>query len=359
MRALPGLSRISFMAVSQREVSQLFQQLAVMLEAGLGLERSLEILAVQIGRPVLRASLDAILEQIRSGFSVNEAFAAQRRLFPAVVPEMIKVGETGGVLAAVCLRISAYLEGEHEISNKILTALAYPAIVFVFAITAMFFISIYIMPMFAGLYASSGVALPYLTVVVIKGCHLIKSYWVLIAPVVLLGMFMAGWIRRSDRLHLALHKGLLFLPVVGRISTARASLQMAETLAVLLKGGVPVLTALRTAAESANNRYFSLIIGDICKNVEMGRSIAVSLALHRQFDEMFVRMVAAGEESGNLDRMLVVLSRHLHKDLLNKLDNMVALLEPALVIMVALVVGTTVVATLLPMYGWMNTAGGI
>jgi type II secretory pathway component PulF len=174
---------------------------------------------------------------------------------------------------------------------------------------------------------------------------------------------LAGFLLRkactSDRLTLAMHQGLLSLPVLGRTATALASLQMTETLAVLLQAGVPALTALETAGQAVNNRYYSCIIAEICENMRAGRSIAASLASYRQFDEMFVRMIAAGEESGSLSEMLMALSRHLQKDLLHKLDSMIALLEPALILVVAFLVGTTVVATLLPMYSLMNVTAGI
>lgn len=354
-----GLSQISLMGVSRREISQLFRQLAVMLGAGISLERSLEILIAQTSRPHLHQALHAILEQIRSGLPLHKAVAAQSRLFPSIAPQMIQVGEAGGVLTGMLYRVSEYLEHEDEISNKVRMALAYPSIVFLFAVASVLGISFYILPMFAELYASSGVPLPFLTTLVIKTGLFIRDYGVFLVALVLLGGFLMRKACTSTCLVLPMHQRLLSLPLMGRMAAGLAVLQMTETLAVLLQVGVPALTALETAGTAVGNLYFRHIIAETCQNMRAGQSIAASLAPYRQFDEMFIRMIAAGEESGSLPEMLAALSRHLQKDLIHKLDGMIALLEPALILTVAFLVGTTVVATLLPMYSLVNLAAGI
>lgn len=354
-----GLTRIGMMGVSRRELSQLFRQLAAMLEAGLSLERSLEILIAQTSRPPLHQALDAILDKIRAGLSLHKAVSTQSRLFPGIAPQMIKVGEAGGVLTDMLYRVSEYLEHEHEISTKVLSALAYPGIVFLFAAASVLGISFYILPMFAELYASCGVPLPFLTVLVIKTGLLIRDYGAFLAAMLLLGGFFMRRACTSPRWAPAIHQRLLCLPLMGRMAAGLAVLQMTEMLAVLLRVGVPALNALETAGTAAGNLYFRRIIAETCQNMRAGQSIAASLASYRQFDEMFVRMIAAGEESGSLAEMLTALSRYLQKDLIHKLDSIIALLEPALILTVAFLVGATVVATLLPMYSLMNLAAGI
>ncbi len=350
-----NLGWLGRMQISKQELSQLFQQLGVMLETGLGLERGLEILAKQATHPPLSEALGEILRQIRSGVSLHEAVASRPRIFPGMVVQMIRVGEVGGVLTVMCYSISEHLEHEYEISNKVLTALAYPAIVLLFALAALLGISIYIMPMFAEFYASSQVSLPYLSLLVIKSSYFIKDYGLFGAFIVLLVVALLSYrARRSPRFSLRIHRGLLYAPLVGTILPARERLRLTGILAVLLQAGVPLLSALETAGQAARNRYFTLIVADVCANMNRGFGMAHSLGQHRQFNEMFVRMVAAAEETGYLPETLVALQGHLHKDLLHRLDRLIALLEPALIILVALLVGTMVIATLLPMYSLMD-----
>jgi len=345
--------------VPRREISQLLKQLAVMLDAGLSLERALEILLAQTSRPYLREALDDILNQLRGGMSLYHALAGHHQLFPTLALQMVKVGESGGVLTDMLYRASEYIEHQYEINRRILTALAYPSIVFVFAIAAVLGISFFIMPMFGELYQASGVSLPAVTVMVIYSAEFIRHYGCLILVLILAGSFILIRAMRHAPFALRVHQKLLFLPLLGNTVRGLAIMRITETLAVLLKVGVPALTALETAGKTAGNLYLQKVLEETCSGMRAGQSIARSLAKDGVFDEMYTRMIAAGEESGSLAEMLAALAAHLKKDLLHRLDSMIALLEPALIVIVAFLVGTTVIATLLPMYSLMDLAGGM
>ena len=355
----PGLDWFKLAGIPRREIAQLFKQLAVMLGAGLSLERSLEILIAQTSRPYLKEALDDVLDQVRSGFSLYHAIASHDKLFPGLAAQMIKVGESGGVLTGMLYRASEYIEHQYEINHRVLTALAYPSIVFVFAVAAVLSISFFIMPMFTELYATSGVPLPALTILVISSAEFIRHFGLLVLVLFLAGSFIITGVIRKTPLALPVHHRVLTLPIVGKTIRGRAIMQITETLAVLLKVGVPALTALETAGKTVENLYLQQVIKETCLNMRAGQGIARSLAQYRIFEEMYIRMIAAGEESGSLAEMLDALATHLKKELLHRLDSMIALLEPALILVVAFLVGTTVIATLLPMYSLMDLAGGL
>lgn len=354
-----GSDWLQLTGISRRETGQIFSQLAVMLEAGLSLERGLEILIDQTSKPYLKRALHDILQDIRLGFPLHHALEAHHRLFPGMAAQMVRVGESGGGLAEMLSRVSLYLENQSEITKRILTALAYPGIVFIFAVAAVMGISYFIMPMFVDLYEGSGVPLPVLTSLVMHSADFIRHYGFLVLMVGLAAVYQAVRACRRPALGMAVQRRLFSLPMLGKMLRGMALMHITETMAVLLKVGVPALSALETARNTTENPYLQVIVEKTCLDMRAGRGIAVSLAQHGLFEEMYIRMIAAGEESGSLVGMLEVLSKHLRRELLSHLDGMIALLEPALILMVAFLVGTTVIATLMPMYGLMGLAGGL
>ncbi len=351
-------SWVQLSSISRRETAQLFSQLGVMLEAGLGLERGLEILSAQTSKPYLKQALNNILQDIRSGLSLYQALEAQHRLFPGLAAQMVRVGESGGVLTEMLYRINSYMENQNELQKRILTALAYPGIVFLFAIAAVLGISFFIIPMFSELYTGSGVPLPTITTVVMFSAGFIRNYGLLALFVLSSIGYLLLRVSRRPNVAFALQRRLMAVPILGKCLRGLALMHISETAAVLLKAGVPAMTALETAGNTSANPYVQNIVERVCLDMQAGKGIALSLAQHGLFEEMYVRMIAAGEESGHLAEMLEVLSRHLQKELLHRLDGMIALLEPALILMVAFLVGTTVIATLMPMYGLLDLAGG-
>lgn len=354
-----GSEWLQLAGISRRETAQIFSQLAVMLEAGLGLERGLEILIHQTSKPYLKQALNDIIQDIRSGLPLYRALEARHRLFPGLAAQMVRVGESGGVLSEMLSRVSVYMENQGEIHKRVLTALTYPGIVFTFAIAAVMGISIFIMPMFADLYEGSGVSLPALTRLVMHSADFIRHYGLLTLTVGIAGICLVMRACQRPALGLAVQRTLFRFPMLGKTLRSMALMHITETMAVLLKVGVPALTALETARNTSDNPYLQDIVGRTCQDMQAGKGIALSLAQHGLFEEMYIRMIAAGEESGSLGEMLEALSKHLRKELLHRLDGMIALLEPALILIVAFLVGTTVIATLMPMYSLMDLAGGM
>jgi type II secretory pathway component PulF len=361
IRAVPAWisAWLQLAAISRRETAQLFNQLGVMLEAGLSLEKGLEILAAQTSKAYLNTALHDILQNIRSGLPLHQALQAQHRLFPALAAQMVMVGESGGVLTEMLYRIYAYMENQSELQKRLLTALAYPGIVFLFAVAAVLGISFFIIPMFSELYSGAGVPLPLVTTLVMCGADFIRDYGLLALVLSVSALYLLLRACRRPPFALAVQRRLFSMPVVGRLLKDLALMHITETAAVLIKVGVPALTALETARDTSTNPYVQNIVEQTCLQMQDGKSIAWSLAEYGRFEEMYIRMIAAGEESGHLAEMLEALNGHLRKQLLNRLDGLIVLLEPALILMVALLVGITVIATLMPMYGLMDLAGGL
>jgi len=333
------------------------RQLSTMITAGLPILSCLKIVAKQASNRKLIQAIRKIHDDVEGGKPLWQAVASHTDIFSPVYISMLKTGEFGGVLGVMLDRLALHLEREQEISTRIKSASIYPAIISAVAIIMIFIIIIFIMPTFINIYVSSATALPAPTLLLLNISDFFRHYWLyLIVILTVLTFFLRYWARTySGRWVFA--NIYLHLPIIGKTIRDINVAQFARTMSTLLKSGIPVLQALEVVEEVVGNEVISRAIRQARKNIGEGDSITAPLAATGVFQPMVTQMIAVGEETGNLDEMLMHLAEYFDKELFYMIDSLLGLIEPVLILLVSLLVGLVVIATLMPILGMINFVG--
>ena len=337
--------------VPQASVDAFTRQLANLLAAGVPLSRALRILSRQASRESAQAQWTALHEDVIGGLSLADALAKWPRSFPPVYIAMVRAGETGGFLEVVLEQIADFRAWEQRLKGKVRAALLYPAVLAVLAVGVLTFLMTYFIPRFSSIFADLGGNLPWSTRAVVALSHSAVRY----APLIVGGIVLASVVLR--RL-LATEAGRRFgerlflrLPMAGPVAARFALVRFCRMLGTLLTGGVALVPALRVAREAIGNRTLSDTINQAVEQVQRGASLAGSLATAKDlFPGDVVEMVAVAEESSRLDKELLRLATSYDAELDRQLTMLVALVEPALLFVMASIVGSIVISMLLPIF---------
>lgn len=347
----------ALMKVNPRELCVMTRQLATMLGAGLPIIRSFNILAEQASDRKIKKAATNIREDLEAGLQLWEAVSKHPGVFSNVYVSMIRAGEMGGIMEPILNRLTEHLEREQEISAKVKAASIYPAVISVFALLMIFFIITFVMPTFVNMFASSGVELPAPTRVLLSIGTTMRSKGIFIlAGLAAVIFLLKAWGKKEsgrlfyDRLYLKLP---VIGPAVSRITVAR----FARTMGTLVKSGIPVLQALEIVEDVVGNAVIAKAVGSARASIREGQSIALPLVQSGVFEPMVTQMIAVGEETGALDEMLVRMSDYFEREVIYMVENIMAIIEPLLIMIVALLVGGIVIATLLPIFSIVNTVG--
>ncbi|MDD2586380.1 MAG: type II secretion system F family protein [Syntrophomonadaceae bacterium] len=348
---------LNFRPVRTRDMIIATRQLATMIAAGLPLLNALIILGDQSDNPRLKQAIYKIRDDIEQGMTMWAAVARHPRIFSPIYINMLRAGETGGILEPVLEKLADYLEKEQEINSRIKAASIYPTIITIFAILMVFFITVFVMPTFVTMYQSSGAELPGPTRVLLAISFFIRQRWVfLILGTIMLIIAFKLWSKtRQGRLvidYLYLH-----LPVIGKTLSRLIVARFSRTLGTLLRSGIPVLQAMEIVEGTVGNKVIADAIKGARANISKGESITVPLKATGVFEPMVTNMIAVGEESGSLDEMLIRMADYFEKEVMYMVDSMMAVIEPVMIFMVALLVGGIVIATLLPVFDLVNAVG--
>lgn len=348
---------LNFRPVRTRDMIIATRQLATMIAAGLPLLNALIILGDQSDNPRLKQAIYKIRDDIEQGMTMWAAVAKHPRIFSPIYINMLRAGETGGILEPVLEKLADYLEKEQEINSRIKAASIYPTIITIFAILMVFFITVFVMPTFVTMYQSSGAELPGPTRVLLAISFFIRKRWVfLILGTIMLIIAFKLWSKtRQGRLvidYLYLH-----LPVIGKTLSRLIVARFSRTLGTLLRSGIPVLQAMEIVEGTVGNKVIADAIKGARANISKGESITVPLKATGVFEPMVTNMIAVGEESGSLDEMLIRMADYFEKEVMYMVDSMMAVIEPVMIFMVALLVGGIVIATLLPVFDLVNAVG--
>ncbi len=343
--------------VGTRDLITLTRQLSTMLAAGLSILRCFKILGEQTANKRLKNALLIIREDIESGLALWEAFAKHPRIFSEIYISMIRAGELGGVMELVLERLSYHLEREQEINSKIKSASIYPMIVAAFAILVIFFIITFVMPIFVDMFQSSGVRLPMPTQTLLKVGSFLGKWWIYIVIVIIVLVLLLKWWGKTRNGQYIYDSLCLHMPIIGNTVNRIAVARFARTMGTLVKSGIPVLQALEVTEDVVDNLVLASAIERVRARIKEGETISNPLVETGVFEPMLTQMIAVGEETGSLDEMLMHLSDYYERELIYTVDAMMAVVEPMLILVVALMVGGVIVATLLPVFDMMNIVG--
>lgn len=340
-----------FQRVGLQELSVMTRQLATLIGAGLPLVPSLSALAPQIRNQLLRAAVVRIREEVNEGNSLTGALSHFPKIFPPFYVNMARAGEASGTLNLVLDRLADFQENQQEMRGKIRTALAYPIFMFVVGGGVLFFLVTFVVPNITNIFSEMHQTLPAITVFLIVVSGFLKSYWWMIA--LALGVGIAAGrsaIKKTESGRNFWDKLKLNFPLFGALNRKIAVARFARTLGTLLQSSVPLLAALEIARNVVDNRLVANEIKRVAKDVEEGQSLSAPLARNQFFPPIAVEMIAVGEQSGNVEKMLFKVADAYEKEVESNIVMITSLLEPAMILVMGGVVGFIVISILLPIF---------
>ncbi|MFZ9935835.1 MAG: type II secretion system F family protein [Luteolibacter sp.] len=339
------------------------RQLATLIDSGLPLLRSLTVLEKQEPNPVLKNTVGTLAESVQGGSTFSESLAQHPRIFNKLYVNMVKAGELGGVLEIVLTRLAEYQEKAQKLKNKIVSAMVYPVIVMFIAVAILVFLMIFIVPKFKEMFADTDQELPMISQIVFGTSEfLIKSSFIL-PNVVWVFLIFVGigfginlWGRtKAGRLVIDTIK--LRMPVLGDIQRKSAVSRFSRTLGTLVTSGVPILQALNITRDTAGNVVISSAIEKVHEAVKEGESIVTPLQSSGVFPSMVISMVDVGEETGQLPEMLMKVAEVYDDEVDGAVTALTSILEPIMIVILALIVGSVVFALFLPLIKMISAMG--
>jgi len=327
------------------------RQLATLIDAGLPLLRGLNVLAKQEKDPVLKSTINALADSVQGGGTFSDSLAQHPRIFNRLYINMVKAGELGGVLELVLNRLAEFQEKAQKIKNKVVSAMFYPVIVLCIAIAILCFLLVFIVPKFEAIFKDmlGGKQLPALTLFVINTSNALKDHIFLVTGCVV-GFFVLFKIFSKTAIgRKALDNLKLRMPLFGDLNRKSSISRFSRTLGTLVTSGVPILQALNITRETAGNTIIADAISKVHDSVKEGESIVSPLESSGVFPPMVISMVDVGEETGQLPEMLLKIAEVYDDEVDNAVTGLTSLLEPIMIVFLALIVGTIVIALFLPL----------
>lgn len=344
--------------VSTRLLVQFTTQLATLSEAGLPVVRALAILQGQLPPGPFQTVLASVAEDVASGTSLSDALAKHPQVFDRIYTNMVRAGEIGGVLDQILRRLSDFLERSQEIKDKIRGAMTYPIIVTLVAVMVLSVVFVFVIPKFEEIFQSFDIDIPVLTRILIGTSRFIADYWYVVfgLPIVIWLALRASY-QRSMPFRRFCHQKALRLPAVGKLVLKTNVARFTRTFGTLISSGVAHLEALAIVRGAVGNTIVSEAIEKIRASVREGEGISNPMKDSGVFDDLVVNMVDVGEQTGELDRMLLKVADAYESEIDKKLEIFFKILEPAMLVAMAIIVGIIVVALFLPLLKIMETLG--
>lgn len=343
-----------FQRLSQAELSAAVRQLSTLLSAGLPLMGALNALMDQVDNLVLKRVLADVKDRVTEGVSLADALSRHPKIFPELFSSMVAAGEASGALEVVLERLAEFMEGRVKLNNKVRATLAYPIFMLVVGSTVLFFLLTFVVPMVTEIFADTEQVLPLPTIILMGvSSFLSKWWWLLLLLLAGLGWGLRRYVQTPpgrlayDRLRL---KG----PLIGTLTRKLIVARFARTLGTLLHAGIPMLRALDISKAVVGNKVMAAAIEVARDTVGEGEDLASPLRKSGVFPPLVIHMVAAGEASGELEKMLLKVADSYENDVESTVTSLTSLLEPVMILAMGLVVGFIVLAILLPIFEMSN-----
>ena len=344
--------------ISAQDISIFSRQIATMLQAGVPMVQSFEILAGGQNNPRMRNMLLDIRDNIAGGSSLSEAMARHPVQFDALFRNLTRAGEGAGVLDTVLDTVATYKERTEALKGKIKKALFYPAAVMAVAIMVSAVLLIFVVPQFEDVFKGFGAELPAFTQMIVNASRFLTSWWWAVLAIVAGAVFgFLAMYKRSQALERNVDRLLLKLPVIGDILHQSAIARFGRTLALTFKAGVPLVEALETVAGATGSIIYNEAVMRIREDVSVGYQLNVAMKQVNIFPHMVVSMTAIGEEAGALDTMLLKVAEFYEQEVNNSVDALASLIEPFIMVVIGILVGGMVIGMYLPIFKLAATVG--
>lgn len=340
--------------VGTREIVIFTRQFATMINSGLPLVQSLDILAKQSENQKLRRVIEDVLYEVESGQTLADALRQHEDVFPALYTNMVAAGEAGGILDTILLRLAVFLEKAESLRRKIKGAMVYPAVIFTVMIGAIVILLMFVIPTFQNLFASVNVALPAPTQFVIFLSELLqRRWWVFLLAIIMFVIAVRQYYRTSNG-ELVLDRLLLESPIIGPLQRKTAIARFTRTLGTLVASGVSILDGLEITAKTAGNRVLHDAVMASRASIAGGETISDPLRKSGVFPPMVVSMINVGEQTGGLDEMLTKIADFYDDEVDAAVAALLSAMEPLMIVLLGVVVGGMLISMYLPIFDLMN-----
>jgi type IV pilus assembly protein PilC len=340
--------------IGTRDIVIFTRQFATMINAGLPLVQSLDILAEQTENESLRKVIQDVLYDVESGHTLADAMRKHPKVFTDLYVNMVAAGEAGGILDTILLRLATFLEKNDALIRKIKGAMIYPAVIFGVAVSAVAILLIFVIPTFQNMFDAAGVGLPLPTRIVIGMSQFLSSYWWAVGAgiaALLVGLRQAY---QTDGGRLAIDRALLAFPVIGDLLRKASVARFTRTLGTLVSSGVSILEGLEITAKTSGNRVIHDAVMGSRASIAGGETISGPLKESGAFPPMVVQMINVGEQTGGLDEMLTKIADFYDEEVDAAVEALLSALEPVMIVFLGVIVGGMIVAMYLPIFDMIN-----
>lgn len=336
--------------ITSADISLITRQLATMLESGIALLKAIAIIEKQMEKPKLKAIFGQIKNDVSQGQTLSSSLAKNPKYFDKLYISMVKAGEASGSLDIVLTRLAKSKEESEELRGKVKGAMIYPIIVVAVSIIIVYGLLAFVVPRFVEMFAGAGMDMPFLTQMVINISKVVAKFWLVILLVIIGGVFFFLKSIKTTKGKHSFDKFILKIPMVGPLMRKISVARFTRTMATLLSSGVPILVAFDIASDTSGNTIISSAIVLARNSIKEGNTIAKPLEQSGEFPVMVTQMIEVGEESGTITEMLNKVSDFLETDIKQGLQALVAAMEPLAIVVMAVIVGTIVIALFLPLF---------
>jgi len=336
--------------IKLKDISLFCKQMSVMLESGIPLNNAVDILEQQATSKNLKSSLKIVSKSLKEGSQLSKAMIDQEGMFPDLLIRMVQAGEKTGKLDEVLEKMSEHYNKELKTSRQIRGAMIYPAVLAFLAVGAVLALLYIVIPSFSGIFEQSGMAMPLPTRIVLAASNFVRSYWYILFGVTGILVFLFLRYRSTEAGRYQLDRLKLWLPVIKGPMQKIVTARFASTLAILTSAGIPLVEAIESAAATTNNAVVIEKMKIANEGLQKGERLTGMITATGLFPPMMLSMVKIGEESGSLESMLVKTSDYYEEELETAIKQLLSLLEPAMIIVMGVIIGGIVASVMLPMF---------
>ena len=336
--------------ISLRDLSVFCRQFATLAGAGISIVQALGVLVEQTENQRLRYALQEVLTEVQTGETFSGALKKHSAIFPAVMISMVEAGELGGMMDNVLLRLAEQFEKEYKLNGKVKTALTYPAIVVCMAFLSVTFILTFVMPMVIGMFEGMKAELPWPTRVLLFLSNALRNHWPELLALALALTATGWWLKQKPPVQRMLDQVTLKLPVFGLLARKVAIARFSRTFSGLIRSGVPMIAALDVVKHTVHNTVMVETLQNAQESVTRGTGLAVPFQQSPLFPPMVVHMVAIGEETGELESMLLKTADFFEGEVDDLVNRLSSLIDPILIVGLGVIIAFIVVSVMLPLF---------
>jgi len=339
-----------FSRIKSKDLVFLYLQFSNLINSGVSLLESLEVLEEQSTNPKIKPILAEIRKDVLSGASLSEAMEKHPKLFNKLFLSLIRAGEAGGMLDKILERIADFTEKEHKLKSKIRAAVAYPLVMFIVAISVVVFLLAFVFPRFVTIFKRIGANLPLPTIVLINLSNYITHNYLFLIFIVISLIITYKIINNNPKGNRIITRFKMSLPLMGDLLIKASITRFCRTLGTLLDNGVPIIAAMDIVVGTLDNIILAEIVNNASEDVKEGNTLAESLSSNKLFPLMIIKMIQVGEKTGMLSKMLIKSSEFYETEVEMTIDTVVSLLEPLMIVIMGALVGFIALAMFLPIF---------